>query len=135
MTHRRTAEAGSERKTFPPFLLPAVLTDDEKGIKRVGGGHTVHSAQVLAISCLGWCTVFLFFFSLTVISWLIEEIKGSQERAQQLITPVAPTGQDRFLWTVPTPAGGNVSLRGYCHHAEVFNTGILDGIYEIYKYS
>lgn len=31
--HRRMTGTGSERKTFPPFLLPDMLTDNEHEIK------------------------------------------------------------------------------------------------------
>lgn len=39
--HTEATEAGSERKTFPPFLLPDTLSDVEKDINIWGKGQKV----------------------------------------------------------------------------------------------
>lgn len=53
--HTEATEAGSEKKTFPPFLLPDALSDVEKD-NIWGKGHTVHPTEILLllIGALHW---------------------------------------------------------------------------------
>lgn len=53
--HTEATEAGSERKTFPPFLLPDTLSDVEKD-NMWGKGHTVHPTEkrLVFIGTLDW---------------------------------------------------------------------------------
>lgn len=53
--HTEATEAGSERKTFPPFLLPDTMSDVEKD-SIWGEGHRVHPTEILLlfIDTLDW---------------------------------------------------------------------------------